>query len=74
MRLSAILSDLIGEWLVHQPDSTWSPDRIDASVLMAEYLLGPPSSAKPVSTPKGSRKEIAARNGRAGARIGKRSY
>lgn len=74
IRLADILPELVMEWRTYQPDSSWSPGRIDASVLLAYELLGPPSSGKSVSTPAGSREEIAGRAGRGGRRMGPRSY
>ncbi|MDI3420722.1 terminase large subunit domain-containing protein [Streptomyces luteolus] len=74
IRLAGHLPDLVKEWVTFQPDSSWSPGRIDASVLLAYELLGPPISVKSVSTPKGSRTDIARRNGPGTRRMGPRSY
>lgn len=75
IRLADHLSDLVSEWTRYQPGSTWSPGRIDASVLLADELMIPASTGRTVTSPRGSRAEIterAARHG--GPRIGPRSY
>ncbi|MER5258016.1 MULTISPECIES: hypothetical protein [unclassified Streptomyces] len=73
IRLATLMPELVMEWHTYQPDSSWSPGRIDASVLLAYELLGPPSSVKSVSAPTGSRESISSRAGQ-GRRINRRSH
>ncbi|MEU6003533.1 hypothetical protein ABZ837_37730 [Streptomyces sp. NPDC047197] len=35
IRLATLMPELVMEWHTYQPDSSWSPGRIDASVLLA---------------------------------------
>ncbi|WP_428950968.1 terminase large subunit domain-containing protein [Streptomyces sp. cg35] len=76
IRLAEHMPELVKEWCTFQVDSSWSPGRIDASVLLSDQLLGPPSTGHAVNSPQGSRQEIANRAAqqRGGPRIGKRSY
>ncbi|MEV3855490.1 terminase family protein [Streptomyces sp. NPDC050095] len=76
IRLAEQMPELVKEWCTFQADSSWSPGRIDASVLLADQLLGPPSTGQAVNSPQGSREAITNRAHQqlGGPRIGKRSY
>ncbi|MDQ8706208.1 terminase family protein [Streptomyces sp. LHD-70] len=74
IRLADHMPELVTEWCQFQPDSSFSPGRIDASVLLAYELLGPPRTVKAVSAPRGSREDIARRNAQGARRMGPRSY
>ncbi|MDI3420665.1 hypothetical protein [Streptomyces luteolus] len=74
IRVADHMPELVTEWCQFQPDSSFSPGRIDASVLLAYELLGPPKAVKAVSAPRGSREDIARRNGPGARCMGPRSY